>query len=373
VSRKSKKNSGDEGTVSAGSPGIGRFFSPVPGGTFLRCVLCPRRCRIPEGGWGSCRVRGNTGGRGQIPWYGHITALALDPIEKKPLYHFRPGTFILSTGFAGCNLHCPFCQNWHISQTLDAPGRRLSPEDLVAAALAEAAPQIAYTYSEPLIHGEYLLDCMALARKAGIANVLISSGCINAEAAGEILSLTDAANIDLKCFSPKTYAAVLGGNLKAVLDFISLAVHKGVHMEITTLVVPGLNDGEKELENCGAFIAGLRQDGEGRGTIPWHLSAYHPDYRWDAPATGGGLLREAARRARKQLRYVYTGNISGESNDTRCPACGAVLVKRRGYQVDSAGLDLRSRGGKIFYCCGSCGTKAPIAGAGTRGKTQAPG
>jgi pyruvate formate lyase activating enzyme len=364
VSRAAKKRTGDKGPA-PGSPAAGRFFSPAPEG--LCCDLCPRRCRIPEGGWGACRVRGNTGGRGNIPRYGHITALALDPIEKKPLYHFQPGSFILSAGFTGCNLHCPFCQNWHISQTPDAPGRRLFPEDLVSAALREAAPQIAYTYSEPLVHAEYLLDCMALARKAGIANVLVSSGCINAEAAGAILSLTDAANIDLKCFSEKTYAAVLGGNLKAVQNFISLALEKGVHTEITTLVVPGLNDGEKELEDCGAFIAGLRQDAEGLGTIPWHLSAYHPDYRWDAPATGGGVLREAARRARKRLRHVYTGNIAGESNDTRCPACGAALVKRRAYLVDTAGLKIYREGGTVFYRCAACGANAPVR-AGTRGK-----
>ncbi|MDR0624533.1 MAG: radical SAM protein, partial [Treponema sp.] len=277
-------------------------------------------------------------------------------------YHFRPGSNIVSAGFAGCNLRCPFCQNWHISQTTETPGRRLSPEELISAVRGEAARQIAYTYSEPLVHAEYLLDCMALARKGGIANVLVSNGCVNAEAAGEILSLTDAVNVDLKCFSEKTYAAVLGGNLKTVLDFISLAVHCGVHTEITTLVVPGLNDGEKELENCGAFIAGLGRDDQGMGTVPWHLSAYHPDYRWNAPPTEGARLREAARRARKRLRHVYTGNMAGETNDTRCPACGAVLVKRRGYQVDTTGLELCREGEEIFYRCGSCQVKAPVEG-----------
>jgi pyruvate formate lyase activating enzyme len=202
---------------------------------------------------------------------------------------------------------------------------------------------------------------MALARKAGIANVLVTNGCINAEAAGELLALTDAANIDLKCFSEKTYASVLGGDLKTVLDFIGRAVHLGVHTEVTTLVVPGLNDGEEELERCAEFIAGLCRDGDGLGTIPWHLSAYHPDYRWEAPATGSGVLREAARGAKKRLRYVYTGNIAGEANDTRCPFCGKLLISRRGYRVDTAGLELAEDGGTKFYRCAACKGKAPVA------------
>ncbi|MDR1100730.1 MAG: radical SAM protein, partial [Treponema sp.] len=147
-----------------------RFFSPAPEKGTIRCDLCPRRCLIPDGNMGACRVRGNRGGNGHIPRYGYVTALALDPIEKKPLYHFRPGSHILSAGFAGCNLRCPFCQNWHISQTADAPGRFIPPAELIALAGAsenrgEAAGQIAYTYSEPLVHAEYLLDCMALARQ----------------------------------------------------------------------------------------------------------------------------------------------------------------------------------------------------------------
>jgi pyruvate formate lyase activating enzyme len=220
--------------------------------------------------------------------------------------------------------------------------------------------QIAYTYSEPLVHAEYLLDCMALTRKAGIANVLVTNGCINAEAAGEILALTDAANIDLKCFSEKTYDTVLGGNLRTVRNFITLAVELGVHTEITTLVVPGLNDGGEELEKCGEFIAGLCRDGEGMGTVPWHLSAYHPDYRWDAPATDGAWLREAACRARRRLRYVYTDNIVGETAETLCPLCGKALVKRRGYRIDTRGLELYRDGGESFYRCGSCKAKAPV-------------
>jgi pyruvate formate lyase activating enzyme len=301
-------------------------------------------------------VRGNRRGRGIIPYYGFITALALDPIEKKPLYHFRPGSSILSVGFAGCNLYCPFCQNWHISQHTDVPGRRLGPEDLIAAVMeAEGrAAQIAYTYSEPLVHIEFLLDSMKAARAQGIANVLVTNGCIRPAAAEEILSLTDAANIDLKCFSGKTYANILGGDLETVLDFIRLACKKGVHTELTTLVIPGLNDSEEELENCADFIAGLS---EGRG-IPWHLSAYHPDWKWKVPPTESEKLLAAAERARKKLRFVYAGNIAAESNDTKCPACGKVLVKRRGYRIDAAGLVRSQTADKAAYFCACCGAAA---------------
>jgi pyruvate formate lyase activating enzyme len=173
---------------------------------------------IPDGGRGLCRVRANQSGQLVLPCYGLITALACDPIEKKPLYHFRPGSSILSLGFAGCNLRCPFCKNWHISQNVDAPSRVLSPEDALlaareqTAALSRTTPaQIAYTYSEPLVHIEYLLACMKAARQAGIANVLVSNGCVNDAAADAVLRLTDAANIDLKCYSTTTYANVLDG------------------------------------------------------------------------------------------------------------------------------------------------------------------
>lgn len=300
----------------------GRFFENAEGAA-IRCTLCPHQCRIPPGSRGVCGIRENQDGVLALPYYGYITAIARDPIEKKPLRRFRPGSSILSLGFAGCNLRCPFCQNWHISQISGgaaAPGRYLKPEEAVT--LARADRQIAYTYSEPLIHAEYLIDCMKLARKQGIANVLVTNGCVNEQAAAEILPLTDAANIDLKCFSEETYAKVLGGNLQAVLNFIRMAHEAGVHVEITTLVIPGLNDSDEELGKCAAFIAGLAPKNSWsfapkaklRGTsakaeVPWHLSAYHPDYRWDAPPTERAALMRATERARKILPYVYTGNI----------------------------------------------------------------
>jgi pyruvate formate lyase activating enzyme len=303
-------------------------------------------------------------GKAGLPYYGLITALAEDPVEKKPLYHFRPGSSILSLGFALCNLRCPFCQNWSISQPGHgiprseeagaAPGRRLSPTQAAALARDRGFSQIAYTYSEPLIHIEWLLECMALCRREGIANVLVTNGCVNSAPAAEILALTDAANVDLKCFSAETYEKVLGGNLEAVLRFIEAAHRTGTHLEITTLIVPGLNDSDDETTRCADFIAGLSRD------IPWHLSAYHPDYRYDAPPTAAAALASIARMGRERLRYVYTGNIPGEHNDTACPNCGATLVSRRGYRVDTRGLALQeSPGGKV-YRCARCGEIAPI-------------
>ena len=328
---------------------------------------------MAPGKTGLCKVRQNRDGKPALPFYGYLTALAFDPIEKKPLYHFRPGSEILSIGFAGCNLRCPFCQNWHISQSTDVPGRIYSPAELIAAAektgraaaisSTAAMRSIAYTYSEPLIHAEFLLDCMEETRKAGIANVLVTNGCINSGAASEILELTDAANIDLKCFSEETYAKVLGGDLSAVLGFIRMAAEKGVHVELTTLVVPGLNDSEEELNACADFIAGLKNDGEaipGKSTIPWHLSAYHPGWKWNAPPTSPELLAGAAARARKRLAYVYTGNIAGEKNDTPCPHCGKILISRRSYRVDTSGLSIKEVNRKPVYFCAACGMKAPI-------------
>ena len=336
-----------------------RFFDAGAGG-IVHCGLCPRACAIPGGSFGSCGVRGNKNGKALIPFYGQLTALAVDPIEKKPLYHFRPGSKILSVGFAGCNLHCPFCQNWHISQKAGSgKGQMLQaakPHDIVSAALRENSGAIAYTYSEPLVHIEFLLDCMTLAHRHGIANVLVTNGCINAAAAGEITALTDAANIDLKCFSHDSYAQILGGAssvnfFDTVLDFIKLAHAQNVHTEITTLIVPGFNDSIEELDTCIEFIANLG--------VPWHLSAYHPDYRWNAPPTDPDFLLRIKERANKKLRHVYVGNFSGEENNTLCPHCTAMLVRRRGYRVDLAALCLPLHG-EGFYRCAQCGEKTPV-------------
>jgi pyruvate formate lyase activating enzyme len=252
------------------------------------------------------------------------------------------------------------------------PGRRLDPEEITALAREEGVRQIAYTYSEPLVHIEYLLDCMEAAHEEGLANVLVSNGCIREEGAEAVLALTDAVNIDLKGFSEDTYTRLLGGNLPTVLDFIKTAFIMGVLTEVSTLFIPALNDSEVETAACTDFLAGLSP------AIPWHLSAYHPAYRWKAPPTEASRLLEIARRARKVLSFVYTGNISPREEgftDTLCPQCGAVLVKRKGYQVDTGGLVLKnlvpkkgaSSGGapqkeepSEEYRCGRCGSPAPF-------------
>ena len=335
--------------------GAPRFFIPLEDGS-VQCVLCPRRCLLAAGKGGQCGVRFNRQGKGSIPFYGYVTALAVDPIEKKPLYHFRPGTKIFSAGFTGCNLHCPFCQNWRISQNTDVPGNVYSPSELIAKAGQSA---VAYTYSEPLVHIEFLLDCMKEARKAGVANVLVSNSCVNSEAAAEILKLCDAANIDLKCFSGKTYSEVLGGDLSAVTGFIRMAIEKNVHTELTTLVVPGLNDSRVELDKCGDFIAELQSGGT---TVPWHLSAYHPDYKWNEPATATHSLIAYVKRAREKLAFVYAGNVApppGEQNfnDTLCPFCGKTLISRIGYRTGLSGLLLKQENKKQVYFCASCGNR----------------
>ena len=340
-----------------------RFFAPLE--SSLECTLCPRRCVLSPDTMGRCKVRFNRGGKADIPFYGYITAFAVDPIEKKPLYHFRPGTEILSAGFAGCNLNCPFCQNWHISQNTDVPGKLYTPAKLIAAAKSS----IAYTYSEPLIHIEFLLDCMKEAREAGIANVLVSNGCINKEAAEEILELCDAANIDLKCFSEKTYREVLGGDLSAVTGLIHTALEKNVRLEITTLLVPGLNDSRVELDKCRDFIAELQTEksaSETGNAVPWHISAYHPNYKCNEQASSPHSIISAVKRAREKLEFVYAGNVAPPPeeqgfNDTLCPLCGKTLISRRGYRVDMSGCSLKKEKVSTAYFCASCGKKAPFS------------
>jgi pyruvate formate lyase activating enzyme len=224
-------------------------------------------------------------------------------------------------------------------------GRVIQPGELIALALESKSGQIAYTYSEPLVHAEYLLEAMTLARDAGLANILVSNGTARDEAAEAILSLCDAVNIDLKSFSPEHYAKTLGGDLAAVLAFIKKAHALGVHTELTTLVVTGLNDSLDELERIASFIAGISP------SIPWHLSAYHPDYRWDAAPTDPKLLAGAARLGKKFLRYVYTGNIrGGDFSNTACLHCGKTLIARQGCRVDCSGLALQDGAGRCVFC-----------------------
>ena len=224
----------------------------------------------------------------------------------------------------------------------------MSPEELVQRALSERSFALAYTYSEPLIHAEYLLDAGRLARAAGLKNVLVSNGYINPEPAEEILSVMDAANIDLKAWDADFYRKETGGSLEEVKRFITQAAGR-IHLEVTTLVIPGRNDDPRQIEGIARFLAGLNP------AIPLHLSAYHPDFNYDVDPTPPQTVRKLAEEARRHLQFVYAGNLGGEHSDTACPHCGHVLVSRRGYAVSAAGIS----GGK----CASCGKAVPIVGA----------
>jgi pyruvate formate lyase activating enzyme len=313
----------------------------------VRCSLCPHACLIPAGRHGRCRVRFNRGGVLELPVHGRLSSIAVDPIEKKPLYHFHPGQKILSVGFVGCSFRCPFCQNHRISQDTGVPTRAVSAGELVAMAEPEGSFGIAYTYSEPLVHLEYVLEACRLARARGLANVLVSNGFVNPGPAEELLGLLDAANIDLKSFNPEFYRSEIGGELEEVKRFLTQARGR-IHLEVTTLVIPGRNDGPEEMEAIAAFLASLDP------AIPLHLSAYHPQYRYTLPPTPPATVRRLAKVARRYLRYVYLGNLDAEQSDTACRQCAEVLVRRRGYQVSMPGL----REG----CCARCGAPAPIVG-----------
>ncbi len=322
------------------------FWEKLEDGGAVRCRLCPHACLIPPGRHGRCRVRLNRGGSLELPFYGRLSSIAVDPIEKKPLYHFHPGENILSVGFLGCSFHCPFCQNYRISQDTDLPTQGMSPQELTALAAREGSFGIAYTYSEPLVHLEYVLETCRLARARGLKNVLVSNGFVNREPADKLLEVLDAANVDLKSFNPEFYRREIGGELEEVKRFLGQArAHGRIHLEVTTLVIPGRNDSPREMEEIASFLASLDPD------IPLHLSAYYPQYRYTLPPTPPATLEELAEVARRHLRYVYLGNVS-QTSDTLCRQCAAVLVRRRGYQVSTPGLE-GSR-------CARCGSEAPI-------------
>ena len=323
-----------------------RFWEPAGREGQLRCGLCHHRCVIAPGAKGACGVRRNDGGTLVLPYYGRISSASVDPMEKKPLYHFMPGSSVYSVGYLGCNLHCPYCQNFGISQSTTAPSRYLSPRDLVDAAASSGAPSLAHTYSEPLVHAEYVIESMKLARAAGLKNVLVTNGCALEQPAGEILRLCDAVNVDIKAWNGDWYRAELGGDLPTVLAFVRLAYELGVHVEATTLVIPGRNDADDDIAGISAFLASLSPD------IPLHLSAYRPMYRYTVRPTPESTITRLERIARQSLRYVYAGNLWSERNDTLCPHCGAVLVSRSGYRVDARGLSGNA--------CARCGRPAPI-------------
>ncbi len=312
-----------------------------------RCLLCPHACLLKPGERGICRVRENRDGMITLITYGVISGYAADPIEKKPLYHFFPGSTILSVGSYGCNLSCDFCQNHHISQNGPPPGSAgLSPEELVARAAGKNDNiGIAYTYNEPVIWYEYVTDCASLASAAGLKNVMVTNGYINRRPLEELTRVIDAFNIDLKAFSNDFYRKYTGATLKPVLDAIGTVAASGKHLEITTLILPGLNDSEDDMRSMAEWIAG----NAGR-KIPLHISRYFPMYLRDTPATPSETILRLKEIAAEYLDFVYTGNMSGRDacGDTVCPSCHATVVKRSGFNTVVTGLTEDGR-------CNSCG------------------
>jgi len=314
------------------------------------CSLCPHGCIIAQGGHGICRVRVNHEGSLTLPYYGRLSAIAVDPIEKKPLYHYYPGARILSAGFVGCSFRCKFCQNYHISQSTRVETWPVSPAKLARKAREAGSFGIAYTYSEPLIHAEYILDSSRFAREAGLKNVLVSNGYLNPEPADQIISAMDAANIDLKSFDPEFYRSETGGQLEEVKRFLGQAAGK-IHLEVTTLIIPTKNDNPRQLESLAAFVASLSKD------IPLHLSCYFPRYKYTIPPTPASVVKKLAEAARNHLRYVYIGNVGDEESNTTCPSCGNILVRRAGYTTRVEGL--RKDAGEVSSCK-KCGDRVSI-------------
>jgi len=314
----------------------------------VSCRLCPHNCVIAPGRTGICRVRINREGVLYSAIYGEVSSIQMDPIEKKPLYHFYPGSSILSVGTVGCSFRCKFCQNYTISQNPDHSTDFYSPKDLISLAVRKGSTGIAYTYTEPLIWYEWVLECCKYARKEGLKNVFVTNGYINTEPLLELLPFADAFNIDLKSFSETFYRKLVMGKLDPVLETIAeVSKRKEIVLEVTTLVIPGYNDSEAEIEKITGFLASMRSD------IPYHLSAYYPAYQFTAPPTPVRTLARLKKTAEKKLHYVYLGNV-GEPSNTCCHNCGTVLIKRQGYYIERADYE--------NGVCKKCGVSVPIIG-----------
>ncbi len=327
----------------------------------VQCYLCAHRCRIGDGKRGICYVRENRDGMLYTLVYGRTISQHVDPVEKKPLAHFYPGTTAYSIAAVGCNFRCEWCQNASISQMPRENhflmGEEATPEEIVAAAQRAGCRSIAYTYTEPTIFFEYAYDIARLAHEADLANIFVTNGFMTA-GEGEMLDTfhpyLDAANVDLKAFRDETYRQYVGGRLQPVLDSLKKMKALGVWIEVTTLIVPGINDDEEEIRDAAGFVA----DELGVGT-PWHISRFHPAHRMmDRPSTPVETLRRAHEIGReKGLRYIFVGNVLGEAN-THCPACSELLIRRVGFRV----LANQVKKGQV---CPSCGTE--VAGVGLAG------
>ncbi|MCD4701493.1 MAG: AmmeMemoRadiSam system radical SAM enzyme [Candidatus Aegiribacteria sp.] len=318
----------------------------------VQCVLCPHLCILAPGERGRCSVRLNIDGELISLVYGRPVAVHIDPVEKKPLFHFMPGIDVFSIATAGCNLKCEFCQNWEISQAApeDVTPYDMPPEAVVENALAYGCAAIAYTYTEPVVYFEYTKDCARLARDAGIKNILVTAGYINRGPLSELAEYIDAANVDLKSMSDTYYRNICGGTLQPVLDTIIHLKESGIWVEITNLIVPTLNDDPDEIDILARWV--LEHTGS---DTPLHFSRFFPMYRLtDLPPTSVDTLQGARERAKDTgLNYVYVGNaVTPEGIITKCPGCGETLIARHGYMITENNI--------LNGNCGNCST--PIAG-----------
>jgi len=323
-------------------------------GDWVRCYACGHCCPIPNGSPGVCKVRFNRGGRLMVPW-GYVSGLHCDPIEKKPFFHAFPGAHAYSFGMLGCDLHCAYCQNWVTSQAIRDPDAvssafEITPEEMVHDAVLQGADAIVSTYNEPLITSEWAVAIFREARKVGLATGYVSNGNGTPRVLDYLLPWIDLVKVDLKGFDDRRYRR-LGGRLQPVLDTIAGLHARGVWIEIVTLLVAGFNDSDHELARLTDFLAGVSPD------VPWHVTAFHPDYRMtDLPRTSTDMLVRAVGIGRAAgLRFVYAGNLPGVVGDlenTRCPDCGKVLVRRVGFSVRENNI---TPGGG----CPSCGLSIP--------------
>jgi pyruvate formate lyase activating enzyme len=313
----------------------------------VECLLCPHFCKLAEGKAGICGARRRKGDKIELVTYGIISGYALDPVEKKPLYHFFPGTNILSLGSYGCNMRCDFCQNYNISQRASADfSIKTEPDRIVKDALSALNNiGIAFTYNEPVIWFEFIRDVALKAKKKGLRIVMVSNGFVNRDPLAEIISFTDAFNIDLKAFNNNFYKSLAGAQLDPVKKALRQISDSGKHLEVTTLIIPGQNDDEKEMEYESEWIAGEL----GRDT-PLHLSRYFPMFKREDPTTPVDTIKRLAEIASKHLHYVYSGNIASDNDqNTKCPKCGKTVTRRSGYNVNIQNLDKKGN-------CTGCGT-----------------
>ncbi len=313
----------------------------------VQCYLCSHHCRIAEGKFGFCGVRQNIDGTLYTYAYGKVITAHIDPIEKKPLYHFLPGSSSFSIATVGCNFRCAFCQNWEISQNSfregdKSGGQEFSPQEIVEAAIKNKCKSISYTYTEPTIFFEYALETAKLAKIKGLYNNFVTNGYMTRECLEMVKPYLDAANVDLKFFKDSSYKRICAGSLQPVLDSIRLMHKLGVWVEITTLVVPGENDSEEELEEIAQFISGIDKN------MPWHVSRFHPDYQLTHHhLTPEATLEKAqAIGVKAGLKFIYAGNVYGWGNDTFCPNCKELLIKRDIYSV----LEFNIKQGKCINC-----------------------